>query len=63
VVAENVALDDMRRGRLGDVGDAGREDGVTIVDTAVFGQEADETLDLCCQLECRVPEEYVKAFV
>lgn len=63
VVAENVALDDMRRGRLGDVGDAGRQDGVTIVDTAVFGQEADETLDLCCQLECRVPGEYVKASV
>lgn len=45
MVAEDVALDDVGGGRFGDVGDAGWEDGVAIVDVAVFGQEADETLD------------------
>jgi hypothetical protein len=41
VLAEDVALDDVGLGCFGDVGDAGGEEGIAVVDVAVFGEEAD----------------------
>jgi hypothetical protein len=45
VLAEDVALDDVGLGCFGDVGDAGGEEGVTVVDVTVFGEEADKALE------------------
>lgn len=44
VLAEDVSLDDAGAGGFGDVADSGGEDGVSVVDMAVFGEEADEAL-------------------
>jgi len=44
MLAEDVALNHPRLARFGDVTDAGRKDGVAIVDVAVFSKEADQTL-------------------
>lgn len=44
VRAEDVAMDDARLLRLGEVGAAGGEDSVAVVGAAVAGEETDETL-------------------
>jgi len=44
MLSEDVTLDHLRLGRFGDVSHAGREDGIAVVDLAVFGQEADQVL-------------------
>ncbi|KAI4147539.1 MAG: hypothetical protein LQ340_005507 [Diploschistes diacapsis] len=46
VLPEDVAGDDARLRRLGDVADAGREDGVAEVGLAILGDEADEALEV-----------------
>jgi hypothetical protein len=45
VGAEDIAGDDAGLSCFGDVGDAGWEEGVAVVDVAVFGEEADKTLE------------------
>lgn len=47
VLAEDVPLDDARLLGLGDVGHAGGQDRIAVVDPAIPGEEADESLLLC----------------
>jgi hypothetical protein len=44
VVPKDIAGDDMRLFRFGDVGLAVGEDGITIVDSVIFGKKPDESL-------------------
>lgn len=44
MLAEDVALDDPSLGGFCDITDPGGESGISVVDMAVFGKEADEAL-------------------
>ena len=46
VLSEDVSGDDPRLLGFGDVADARRENGVAVVGLAIFGEEADEALDV-----------------
>lgn len=44
VLSEDVTLDHLCLGHFGKVADAHRENGITVVNLAVFGQESNESL-------------------
>jgi len=61
MLAEDIALDDVRLGRFGDVRDAPGQDGITVVSAAILGQKADESLggarvSTACQIVRRAGE-------
>jgi hypothetical protein len=44
MLTEDITLDDSCLGNLGNITDPRREDGITVVDVAILGQEANEML-------------------
>jgi hypothetical protein len=45
MLTEDITLDDSCLGNLGDITDPRREDGISVVDVAILGQEANEMLE------------------
>jgi hypothetical protein len=44
MLTEDITLDDSCLGNLGNITDPRREDGISVVDVAILGQEANEML-------------------